>query len=109
MQSSSREKPKKRHFTKEVRVLMYGFGDVPNPSQDSVELMEDMLTMYLSDMCKQVRKHSTTAKPKTADFLHVLRHDPKKLARAHELLALDRDLKKAREVFNDIPEVSRKT
>ncbi|KND00397.1 uncharacterized protein SPPG_04720 [Spizellomyces punctatus DAOM BR117] len=99
-------RPPKRVFTREVRLLMYGFGDVAHPSQDSVELMEEMLTTYISDMCEKVQ--SINPKPKTADFLHVLRRDPKKRARAHELLALDKELKRARTIFDDVPEMSGK-
>ncbi|KAI8921416.1 hypothetical protein PhCBS80983_g02381 [Powellomyces hirtus] len=91
-------KEKKRPFTREVRSFMYGFGDVPNPSADSVELMEEMLLTYLSDLCSKVRQ--TNPKPKTADFLHVLRKDPKKLARAHELLALDQEIRNAKKIFS---------
>lgn len=32
-----------------VKQLMYGFGDVPNPSNDAVSVMEDMLIEYLTD------------------------------------------------------------
>ncbi len=43
-------------------------------------------------------------RPKTHDFLAALRGDPKKLARAHELLAMERELKQARAAF-DLEEV----
>lgn len=32
-----------------VKQLMYGFGDVPNPSNDAVNVLEDMLIEYLTD------------------------------------------------------------
>ncbi|KAG0309871.1 hypothetical protein BGZ98_003414 [Dissophora globulifera] len=32
-----------------VKQLMYGFGDVPNPSNDAVGVLEDMLIEYLTD------------------------------------------------------------
>ena len=43
---------------------------------------------------------AATAKVKTSDFLHVLRKDPNKYARAKELLALDKELKQARATFD---------
>ncbi|KAJ3011718.1 Transcription initiation factor TFIID subunit 13 [Thoreauomyces humboldtii] len=89
---------KKRPFTKEVRNFMYGFGDVPNPSADTTDLMEELLLTYLADLCSQI---PSNRKPKTTDFLHALRNDPKKLARAHELLALDQDIKNARKAFDE--------
>ncbi|RKO87553.1 transcription initiation factor IID, 18kDa subunit, partial [Blyttiomyces helicus] len=79
-----------------VRQIMYGFGDDESPAPDSVELMEDMLNIYLQDLCDSVSKLCGGSKPKTSDFLHALRKDPKKLARAYELLLTDQDLKAAR-------------
>jgi len=44
-------KEKRKHqFTKEIKLLMYGFGDVQNPRQDSAELLEDILNNYLQDI-----------------------------------------------------------
>ncbi|KAI8585832.1 Transcription initiation factor TFIID subunit 13 [Geranomyces variabilis] len=101
MRDPPRAKLAKRPFTREVSSFMYGFGDVKETRPDSAELMEEMLLTYLSDMCAQVK--TTARKPKTADFLHVLRKDPKKLARAHELLGLDQEIRNARKAF-DAPE-----
>ncbi|KAJ3000883.1 hypothetical protein HDV02_002346 [Globomyces sp. JEL0801] len=51
---------------------MYGFGDHQNPLPESIE-----------------------------DFLKALEGDNKKIARAHELLNLDKELKAARATFGD--------
>ncbi len=37
---------------------------------------------------------------RTDDLLHVLRHDPKKLARVEELLFMNEELKRARKAFD---------
>lgn len=37
-------------FTKELKSLMYGFGDVANPADDTVELMEELLVQFYSDL-----------------------------------------------------------
>jgi len=37
---------------------------------------------------------------RTDDLLHVLRHDPKKLARIEELLFMNEELKRARKAFD---------
>ncbi|KAF9895810.1 hypothetical protein BX616_008794, partial [Lobosporangium transversale] len=44
-----RNKRKKYVFGKELKQLMYGFGDVPNPANDAVGVLEDMLIEYLTD------------------------------------------------------------
>lgn len=41
-----------------------------------------------------------TIKLRTEDLLHVLRHDPKKVARVEELLFMNEELKRARKAFD---------
>ncbi|KAJ3087759.1 hypothetical protein HK102_010338, partial [Quaeritorhiza haematococci] len=55
--------------------------------------------------CAQVSRQSTGSKLKTTDFLNVLRKDPKKYGRARELIALDKELRRARATF-DLGEVA---
>lgn len=33
-----------------VKLLMYGFGDVPNPAADSISVMDDLVITYISEM-----------------------------------------------------------
>ncbi|KAI8843641.1 P-loop containing nucleoside triphosphate hydrolase protein [Chytridium lagenaria] len=91
-----REKTRKRLFTKEIKLMMYGFGDVPNPADDTAEVLEDLLNIYINDMCQKVQSTIKGRKPKVADFLYVLRRDPKKLVRVHELLASEKELTQAK-------------
>ena len=37
-----------------VRNMMYGFGDDPQPYAESVELLEDLVVQYITDMVKNV-------------------------------------------------------
>ena len=96
---------KQQVFLKEVRYLMYGFGDVSQPLPESVVLMEELLQSYLTELCENVLKISKKA-PKTSHFLSVLANDPKKYYRAQELLSLDKELKSARAVF-DVNEMAK--
>lgn len=41
---------KKRLFSKELRCMMYGFGDDQNPYTESVDLLEDLVIEYITDM-----------------------------------------------------------
>jgi hypothetical protein len=34
----------------EVKLLMYAFGDDPNPAPDSVAVLEDIVTEYINEM-----------------------------------------------------------
>ncbi|KAJ3322333.1 Transcription initiation factor TFIID subunit 13, partial [Blyttiomyces sp. JEL0837] len=98
--SSRRERSKKRIFSKEIKQLMYGYGDVPNPADDSAEVMEDLLMLYLRDLATKMVKVSTGKRIKVSDLLHVLRKEPKKLIRVHELLSAERELSKAKAIIN---------
>ena len=85
-----------------VGLLMAGFGDVGKPSSDSVLLMEEMLMDYIHDLCTETQSQSKTVR--TKNVLFALRNDPKKLARAQELLKMEAELKAARQTF-DITDV----
>ena len=41
---------KKRLFTRELRLMMYGFGDVPNPLDESVAVMEELVIDYITEL-----------------------------------------------------------
>lgn len=92
---------KKTNFSKEIRNLMFGFGDVHDPMQESVEVLEELLEWFIIDLCERSRSRAIGMKLKTSDFLQALEGDGKKLARAHELLNLDKILKNARSTFGD--------
>ncbi|KAJ3277097.1 hypothetical protein HDV01_000149 [Terramyces sp. JEL0728] len=96
---------RKRQWGKDIRALMYGFGDDPNPLPETMDVMDELLDWFITDLCEQAQKKSTTPKLKTSDFLAALENDPKKLARAHELLNLDKELKLARATFGDAVQV----
>ena len=94
-------KRKRLLFQKELSSLMYGFGDDLNPLPESVELLEELLDWFVIDLSKRALEKAVNLKLKTSDFLQALEGDGKKLARAHELLNLDKVLKQARSTFGD--------
>ncbi|KAJ3559105.1 hypothetical protein NM688_g539 [Phlebia brevispora] len=75
-------------FTKELRNLMYGFGDDRNPANDTVNVMEEILIEYIIDVCQT---RATFPRPA----------DAKKLARMEELLFMQEDIKRARAQFEE--------
>ncbi|KAF9984553.1 hypothetical protein BGZ65_000161 [Modicella reniformis] len=100
-----RNKRKKYVFSKELKQLMYGFGDVPNPSNDAVGVLEDMLVEYLTDTCIQAAAVADKrGKVNVEDFKFVLRKDAKKRARVEELLYMNEDIRRAKKIA-DIPEL----
>merc|ERR1712228_904236 len=99
-----------RRFQRELRAMMFGFGDSSAPLTQSVQLMEDMVTDYLqqllhkaSEACEhrqrlQRRGADSTNAPKVRekDLLFVLRKDHRRLRRVQELLEVYEDQKEAR-------------
>ncbi|XP_038523474.1 transcription initiation factor TFIID subunit 13 isoform X1 [Canis lupus familiaris] len=47
---------RKRLFSKELRCMMYGFGDDQNPYTESVDILEDLVIEFITEM----REHTTT-------------------------------------------------
>ena len=80
--------------------MLYGFGDVPCPASDTVEVMEDMVLEFITETALRAeRVASKRGKIKTEDFLFVVRKDPKKYARVEQLLLMNDELKRARRAF----------
>ncbi|KAJ3079571.1 Transcription initiation factor TFIID subunit 13 [Rhizoclosmatium hyalinum] len=80
---------------------MYGNGDVLNPAEDTADVMEDMLLMFIEDLCTKTLQASSNGRLKLTDLTYVLRKDPKKLGRVLELIALDKELAKTRNAMGD--------
>ena len=87
-------------FPKEIKSLMFGFGDQINPLPESISLLDELLQEFMQDLCESAMKFNNQ-KLKTNDFLQALERDEKKLSRAYELLSLDKELKMARATFGD--------
>lgn len=93
-------KRKRGMFGKELRIMMYGFGDDPDPLPETVDLVEDIVVEYIADM---VHKSQAVAlrrgKLSIEDILFCVRKDPRKFTRVRELLAMSEELKRARKQF----------
>lgn len=46
-QAESSSTGRKRLFSKELRCMMYGFGDDQNPYTESVDLLEDLVVEFI--------------------------------------------------------------
>ncbi|KAI6036557.1 hypothetical protein BKA83DRAFT_4164544, partial [Pisolithus microcarpus] len=78
-------------FTKELKSLMYGFGDDRNPANDTVNVMEEILVEFIVDVCQ------AAGGPQRKTRLSM----QKKLARMEELLFMQEDIKRARAQFEE--------
>ncbi|KAL7283467.1 hypothetical protein ACG7TL_002899 [Trametes sanguinea] len=90
-------------FTKELRNLMYGFGDDRNPANDTVNVMEEILIEYIVDICQVASGGGKKSRLSIEDLRRALSRpaDAKKLARMEELLFMQEDIKRARAQFEE--------
>ena len=51
---------RKRVFQKELKSLMFGFGDVSNPLPESIDLMDELLELFVADLCTTALKKAQT-------------------------------------------------
>ncbi|XP_054290612.1 transcription initiation factor TFIID subunit 13 [Macrosteles quadrilineatus] len=93
---------KKRIFSKELRCLMYGFGDDQNPYTESVELLEDLVIEFITDMTHKAMEIGRTGRVQVEDIVFLVRKDPRKYARVKDLLTMNEELKKARKAFDEV-------
>ena len=86
---------------KEIKIMLYAFGDVQTPRQDTADLLEEMVTHYIADMTLKANSVSKRqGKLRTEDLMFVMRKDKKKYSRMQELLYMNEELKKARKAFD---------
>ncbi|XP_019169283.1 PREDICTED: transcription initiation factor TFIID subunit 13-like isoform X1 [Ipomoea nil] len=80
--------------------MMYGFGDDANPLLETMSLVEDIVTEYVTEMVHKAQDVATKrGKLLTEDFLFLIRKDLPKLHRCTELLSMNEELKQARKAF----------
>jgi len=90
-----------RWFAKELRCLLYGFGDDENPYTETVELLEDLLIEFITETTHKCMEIGRLGRVQVEDIVFLLRKDPKKFSRVRELLTMNEELKKARKAFDE--------
>lgn len=87
-------------YGKELRCMMYGFGDDINPYTESVELLEDLVIKYINETTRKAMEVGRTGKITVDDIMYLIRKDKRKCARVKELLLMNEELKKSRKAFD---------
>lgn len=93
---------RKRLFSKELRCMMYGFGDDQNPYTESVDLLEDLVLEFITQMTQRAMEVGRSGRVQVEDVLYLVRKDKRKYARVHDLLNMNEELKKARKAFDEV-------
>lgn len=91
---------KKISFLKEIRLMMYGFGDVNSPRIDTAEVLHNYLIDYLGVLLAKTHSMAKIkGKTKTEDLMYFLKRDRRKYSRVRNLLAMNEDLIAERKIF----------
>ena len=116
-QESGPAQKKKRLFIRELKYMMHGFGDDPNPhtgemvhvpynilniiTLETAELVEDLAIDFITEMTLKAMDVGKKGKVHVEDIIYTIRKDAKKYARVKDLLTMNEELKKARKAFDD--------
>ncbi|XP_038076969.1 transcription initiation factor TFIID subunit 13-like isoform X1 [Patiria miniata] len=92
---------KKRMFSKELRCMMYGFGDDQNPYTETVDLLEDLVLDFITDTTLKAMEVGRPGRVQVEDIIFLIRKDSRKLSRVKDLLMMNEELKKARKAFDE--------
>ncbi|XP_066153245.1 transcription initiation factor TFIID subunit 13 [Euwallacea fornicatus] len=93
---------RKRLFSKELRCMMYGFGDDQNPYTESVDIIEDLVIEFITEMTQRAMEIGRTGRVQVEDIVFLVRKDLRKYARVKDLLTMNEELKRARKAFDEI-------
>ena len=81
--------------------MIYGFGDDQNPYTDSVDIPEDLVIDFITEMTHKVMSIGRQARVQAEDIVFLIRKDPRKFARVKDLLTMNEELKCARKAFDE--------
>ena len=94
-----------RRFQRELRSMMYGFGDAKQPLAQSVHLMEELVIDYVHSVLHQATvacegrqrgARAGVARVKERDLIFALRKDPRRQQRVEDILEVWKEVKAAR-------------
>ncbi|XP_057368382.1 transcription initiation factor TFIID subunit 13-like [Daphnia carinata] len=102
LQYGSTSSGRKRLFSKELRCMMFGFGDDQNPYTESVDLLEDLVIEYITETTHKAMETGRTGRVQVEDIVFLVRKDMRKFARVKDLLTMNEELKKARKAFDEV-------
>jgi len=92
---------KKHYFYKELRCMMYGFGDDKVPYTETVELLEEVVVEFVRNFIIRSIEIGKTGKLQLEDVWYLIRRDPKKYAKVKDLLTMNEELRRARKAFDE--------
>merc|ERR1711974_451900 len=64
---------KKRLFTKELRLTLFGYGDDQNPYQETVDFLEDLVIEFITSMTQRAMETGRPGKVHIEDIIFLVR------------------------------------
>ena len=98
----SGEGGRRRIFSKELRCMLYGYGDDRNPYTETVDFLEDVVIQFIIDTTHKAMEIGRHGRVQVEDIIFLVRKHPRMYARVRELLTMNEELKKARKAFDDV-------
>eukprot|EP00088_Acartia_fossae_P067696 TRINITY_DN84773_c0_g1_i1.p1 TRINITY_DN84773_c0_g1~~TRINITY_DN84773_c0_g1_i1.p1 ORF type:complete len:111 (+),score=16.72 TRINITY_DN84773_c0_g1_i1:1-333(+) len=91
-----------QRFPQEMLSLLYSCGDVQSPRLDTAAVLESITLSYIASVIHSAAAVSTKGKVTPEEIKWVFRGDDRKRNRVEELERMSRQIKRAREVFDDV-------
>jgi transcription initiation factor TFIID subunit 13 len=93
-------------FKDDLKTLMFAFGDVKNPNEETIEILEEYLLYFLNTMVqkcinRKYRREGNSAKLSKEDLLYVIKNDPKWMARIAYIIERKIEIKKIQKQVDD--------
>ena len=93
---------RKRMFSKELRLTLFGYGDDQNPYTETVDFLEDLVLEFITSMTCKAMEIGRPGRVQVEDIVFLVRKEPRMYGRVRELLTMNEELKKARKAFDEI-------
>ena len=92
---------RKKLFHRELKYMMHGFGDDPNPYSETVDLVEELVIQFITEMTVKAMEVGKSGRVHVNDIIFIIRKDPKKYSRVKDLLMMKEQIDKAKKAFSD--------
>ena len=86
--------------------MMRGFGDDPNPYAETVDLIEEMVIRFITEMTHKAMDVGKNGRVQVNDIIFIIRKDAKKYSRVKDLLMMKEQIDKAKKAFTEDAETS---
>ena len=97
---------RKSFIDRELREMMFGFGDDANPYFETVNLMEDIVIKFIAEVTEQVMSYDRNSNKITIEGLeYYFRHDGSKVSRLQQLVQTQQSFKKVRKVIKQVKDM----